>query len=310
MDLRERTHSNLSELESLSDSDWLDIASSRASEDGDSVAGFDDSDREDAEGRPSSRHSFSSLASSSDEVVEGWEGLIDDSADETILAGPEQPADYVLTTAGGEREVRASSPEVEEDPEDERVKAALDQSMMSTLSSSRSNSLANSVQTSVVHSTRSLRLSFPDPTTSRLESLSSSFEQLSPEDADPTSSDDAKEPSEGATDLNPFIAAPEAEIPEQAPSDPHEDAALTMPSNAIFDVVLYGSSFASKITFVDALLKKWALGSGMIATKKVSYEPRIVVHTFKGFESGCTVERTVSVVDKTGLDSVGLLFTL
>ncbi|EKM58376.1 uncharacterized protein PHACADRAFT_252647, partial [Phanerochaete carnosa HHB-10118-sp] len=288
MDLRERTHSNLSELESLSDSDWLDIASSRTSEDGDSVVGFDDSDREDVEGRPFSRHSFSSLASSTDEVVEGWEGLIDDSADEPLSVVAEQPADYVFTTADGEHKVRAPSPEGEEDPEDERVKAALDQSMMSTLSSSRSSSLANSVQTSIVHSTRSLRLSFPDPTTSRIESLNNSFEQLSPEDADPTTSDDAQETLRGA--VGPDVCpAPEVEVPVQAPVIGDESDASTLPDNTVFDVVLYGSSLLSKATFIDSLLEKWALASGLILTKKAFHEPRAAVHTFKGFEDGCAI---------------------
>ncbi|GJE88748.1 hypothetical protein PsYK624_048310 [Phanerochaete sordida] len=295
MDLTQRTYSNLSELGDLSDSEWLDIPSSRASEDGDY-----DSDREDAEGRPASRHSFSSLASSSDEVVEGWEGLIEDGAEETPLVGTDQPTDYVFTTADGEHDVRAPSSEDEADPEDERVKAALDQSMMSTLSSSRSNSLNNSMQTSIVHSTRSLRLSFPDPTTSRLESLNNSFEQLSAEDAETAPSDGLPAPSEGAADVT--VCPPEPEVEAQTAVDEHAFDAFVPPSGTAFDVILYGSSLMSKTAFIDSLLDKWALGSGLITTKKAACEPRTVVHTFKGFEGGCAVERTVAVIDKTGLD--------
>ena len=81
MDVRETAYHSLSEVDSFSDSDWLDIPSSRASEDSDSLLVFD-SDREDSYDRPSSRRSFSSVPSSRDEVAAGWEGLIEDSSDE------------------------------------------------------------------------------------------------------------------------------------------------------------------------------------------------------------------------------------
>lgn len=307
MDLTQRTRSNLSELENLSDSDWLDIASSRASEDDDSVAGFD-SDREDADGRPFSRHSFSSLASSSDEVVEGWEGLIDDSADETALTSVEHPADVRLTADSVHRDL-TSSPEGEDDHEDERVKAALDQSMMSTLSSSRSNSLANSVQASIVHSTRSLRLSFPDPTTSRLDSLNSSFEELPPSDANHSTSDDGKPPSTSAvTTADPLrVPTPEPAVSEAVKQD--TVSAFALPTNPSFSVVLYGTSLASKMAFVDMLLQKWARGSNFVASEKSAVDSRIVFHTFKSsllINDEDSFRHVVSVIDNTGHDQVGL----
>ena len=186
MDTPDYHYSSLSELESLSDSDWLDMASSRG--DGDSIAAFD-SDHEDADGRPVSRRSYSSIASSRDEVIEGWEGLIEDSSDEIPLADVDEVPTIARVATDGVKEDAPPASVPEDDPEDERVKAALDQSMMSTLSSSRPNSLANSVQTSVVHSTRSLRLSFPDPTTSQLRSLTTSYEELSHAEADVSTSD-------------------------------------------------------------------------------------------------------------------------
>lgn len=305
MDLTQRTRSNLSELEDLSDSDWLDIASSRASEDEDSAAGFD-SDREDAEGRPYSRHSFSSLASSSDEVVEGWEGLIEDGADETPLPVADPLADFALTPADRLPRDTASSPvEEEEDPEDERVKAALDQSMMSTLSSSRSNSLSNSLQTSIVHSTRSLRLSFPDPTTSRLESLSASFEELSSSDVGPLPESASPDEDPAADPVRP--PTPEVAVSEEPPVEEREIAALALPSKPMFSVFLYGSSLASKMAFVDVLLQKWAIGSGFASRRKLYCESRTVVYAFKGLNNDDSIEHFVSVVDKTGTENVGLL---
>jgi hypothetical protein len=300
MDLTQRTQSNLSELESLSDSDWLDIISSAASEDDD---GFDDSDREDANGRPFSRHSCGSVASSSDEVVEGWEGLIEDSADETPFAGPDRAADYTFIPVDDVQRDGTSSPEHKEDLEDERVKAALDQSMMSTLSSSRSNSLANSMQTSIVHSTRSLRLSFPDPTTSRLDSMNSSYEHLTSSDANPPTTDDIHE----SPSVHKEVTEPSLEVanPEQALTVREDVSVLALPTKPIFEIYLYGSPLVSKAGFVDMLLEKWALGSGLIATKKFSSGPRTVTCSFKSFERGCIVTRTISVVDRTGLDYVG-----
>ena len=314
MDLTRRTRSNLSELENLSDSDWLDIASSRASEDDDSVVGFD-SDREDADGRPFSRHSFSSLTSSSDEVVEGWEGLIDDGADEAALVSVEHPTDHACVAADSEHDDddRSPSPEGEEDAEDERVKAALDQSMMSTLSSSRSNSLASSVQTSIVHSTRSLRLSFPDPTTSRLESLNSSFEELPPSDADLPTSDGGEAPSTSAATAAVLlrVPTPEPAAPLSAALDTRAPGSSSS-SAATFSVVLYGTALASKMTFVDMLLRKWARGSRLVASEKRSVDPRLVLYVFKPCsldDDQGPVERVVSVVDRTGgLDHVGLAF--
>ena len=306
MDLTQRTRSIHSELGDLSDSDWLDIASSRVSEDDDSVVGFD-SDREDADGRPFSRHSFSSLASSSDEVVEGWEGLIEDSADEAPFAGVEpstdlnHPVDALLSDP-------TLPADAAEDPEDERVKAALDQSMISTLSSSRSNSLANSLQTSIVHSTRSLRLSFPDPTTSRPDSLSTSFEELPPSDTHHATSEDGNVVSANSGTTADPLRVPSPEPAAQAAVPQKISKGLALPTKTTFTVVLYGSSLASKMFFVDMLLEKWALGSKLATAEKVSVTPRTIVYTLKGVNAdGHSLERAVTVVDKTGSDPVGLI---
>ncbi|THH00222.1 hypothetical protein EW026_g2258 [Hermanssonia centrifuga] len=303
MSSSEHNYTSLSELESLSDSDWLDIASSRASEDEDSAAEFDDSDREDADGRPVSRRSFNSIASSRGGVVEGWEGLIEE---EIPLPISDSAADYLsLSVAEGTHVPRPSSPPVaEEDPEDERVKAALDQSMMSTLSSSRSNSLANSLQTSLVHSTRALRLSFPDPTTSRLESLNTSFEKLSSSEADPPAPDIDEE-------FAPFTDEPAADpgqilTPEVSDDDAREIKCDSVKSIAKpdFYVVLYGSSPMAKYEFTDMLLEKWAVSMGLVSSQKVSRTHHMLIRHFdsQGSHVCKSSRRTVCVLDKTGLD--------
>ncbi|KAI0342759.1 hypothetical protein BDW22DRAFT_1357263 [Trametopsis cervina] len=307
MDTPDYNYSSLSELESLSDSDWLDI-SSRGDED--SVAGFD-SDHEDS--RPVSRRSFNSVPSSRGEVVEGWEGLIEDVSDETPFVEHEALDLMLQAVADGEHSGDASFSTVqEEDPEDERVKAALDQSMMSTLSSPRSHSLSNSVQTSIVHSTRSLRLSFPDPTHSRLQSMHTSFEELSAVEADVSSSDAAVDPA------IPRVQSA-ADSDHLSTSDVHDDEAhdaelvRTQPSalQVDFYVVLYGSALASKFSLVEMLLEKWAMTGNFIRGQKYIHNANTVIHEYECFTSGTkSMKRIVSVIDQTGIDNSNLQLEL
>ena len=299
MDPSEHNYSSLSELESLSDSDWLDIASSRASEDNDSLAGFEDSDRDDLDGRPASRHSFASHASERDEPVDAWEGLIDDASDlETPLP---LPAEDALTSPFGPQP-RSSSPLADDDAEDERVKAGLEQSMMSTLSSSRSNSLANSVQTSMVSSTRALRLSFPDPTTSPIESLNASFEQLTRSDIR------AHEPDATAQEHAELSAAdPGLQSTPEVPEDKEEQqvyaSSFVKPD---LSIVLYGSSPLAKHSLVQMLLDKWALSHGLVLTQRIDESARVVSHVYETEEPehGKPISRRICVMDKTGLEQV------
>ncbi|KAI0091177.1 hypothetical protein BDY19DRAFT_991750 [Irpex rosettiformis] len=302
MDTPDYNYSSLSELESLSDSDWLDI-SSRGDED--SVVGFD-SDHEDLYSRPVSRRSFSSAASSRDEVVVGWEGLIEDSSDETSSVGPD--ATHVLASAVAEVDHThepSYPPEQEDDSDDERVKAALDQSMMSTLSSPRSNSLSNSVQTSIVHSTRSLRLSFPDPTTSRIQSLHTSFENLSAAEADVSLTDAVVEDTLSPAD---FAAEPDhistSDIPE---AKAHNEELICGPPKTLkvdFHVVLYGSSPVAKFALAEMLLDKWARSCNLIRGQKYVHAANTVMHEYDCFTSGSSsTKKFVSVTDKTGPDN-------
>ncbi|KAI0367780.1 hypothetical protein BV20DRAFT_949452 [Pilatotrama ljubarskyi] len=284
---------SLSEVESLSDSDWLDIASSRASEDTDSLAGSDvTSDREDLESdyRPPSRRSLVSTDSSREGDIQGWEGIVEDSSDEAPALLPPINAAGTLTDprfshlslsfrAATLSESAVARHTALVDPEEEqRVKDALDQSMVSTLSGSRSNSLNGSVQTSVIHS-RDLRLSFPDPLTSpRAESsLSPSYEDISiPTDTDLSPSDaDSHAPAQTQdTPAAPVSTPPAADpgtisTPEVARAEQKEeqdavcvradgDASLV----ADFYIVLYGASSAIKHRVIQRLLEKLMTATG------------------------------------------------
>jgi hypothetical protein len=155
----------LSEVDSLSDTDWLEVASSRESEDNDSIL-----DESDAEPDDQRRSRASSVGAPNAPDVDRWEGLIDDvpavcdSPLETRPSSPPSPAPARAPTSPLARNVLATEEDL---VEDERVRHALDQSMMSTLGSSRSS-----------HVGSELRLSFPDPITSSRDDLNRSFEAV------------------------------------------------------------------------------------------------------------------------------------
>lgn len=281
---------NLSELDSLSDSDWLDI-SSRASEDTDSVAGFDDSDRED---RPPSRRSLISTDSSRDGEVQGWEGLVEEENPEDarvleVVDGEAVPyADSLGSPAlrteplpiSGSRYAHADEEDAEED---ERVKAALDQSMMSTLNSSRSGSLSPSLQTSLIQS-RDLRLSFPDPLTS------------SHEEAKDTSSEDI---------------VSQATLPVDVGADPASNLApaagpVTIVAEPDAYIVLHGFSSMTKWSVIETLLEKMAQSVDLTLSPERVYKSDGCLRFFIPHKESnvSNHSRCISVLDFTEFTSI------
>ena len=300
------THA-LSELENLSDSDWLDIASSRASEDTDSVVGFD-SDRElDHDDRPTSSHSYRSTSSSRHSEIRAWEGLLEDIPDECHTAARPLTRPTALSSDGA----HAAAPTAqEEDPEEEqRVKDALDQSMMSTLSSSRSNTLSGS-HSSLVRS-RDLRLSFPDPlTSSREDSLNASFEAVAPDDdASPAVDSGADSSPHGTDDIDvkkALTAADPGMLPTPVVPDVEESREET-PIKPDFYVVLYGASSAVKWSLIDKLLEKVAAGVGLTLTSRIVglIDGYVRFLSSNDYKDG----RAVWVIDRTdSADTVGTCY--
>jgi hypothetical protein len=172
----------VSEVDSLSDSDWLDIASNRGGNETDEDGVTTDTDSivdDDRDG--------SSSVDAHD--VDRWEGFLDGASRASTPPPLPVPAPSSLPSGvsaaalllSRNNAAAASSPlsrnvlATEEDlAEDERVQCALDQSMVSTLSASRSS-------TGSAHSRRSseFRLSFPDPLASSRDSLmNSSYEDV------------------------------------------------------------------------------------------------------------------------------------
>ncbi|KAH7930144.1 hypothetical protein BV22DRAFT_1028645 [Leucogyrophana mollusca] len=276
--------SALSEAES-SDCEWTDIGSNKS----------DDNDN-DSDPEPTSlsrsRRSSVSYGSSRDGDVEGWEGLADDSADEGMpddVQASLSPAVPLRSDAG------AAVPAMENDlQEDQLVNEALDQSMMSTLSSSRSSSL----HASTVHSSsRDIRLSFPDPITSSREELSNtSYEDISsPSDltssvTDQNTTVDTAQPEDPGPSHTPVVSASAASEVDSTPF-----------ASSDFTVSLYGFSSSIKWSFVDKLLDKIAVGAGLtLATSLSDLDGNVRQIVVQGkTERTLSFPGVITVVDRT-----------
>ena len=225
--------SSLSEIDSISDSDWLDIS---ASEDAGSI-GIPESDRDEVEDRPLSRRSFSSRSSSRDGDVDVWEGLVETTDDEAAEEHPQ------FSLALGPSPLGQSSLNFTDSnsAEERRVEDALNQSMVSTLSASRASSMSTSGGPNQPSTrSRDLRLSFPDPLSGSKDDLLRSRELCSsPTAADPlqlSESSDDEEPSH---------------TPISSSSPP-----LKLPI-VEFEIYMYGTPPERKWSIIQRLLEKW-----------------------------------------------------
>lgn len=253
--------SGLSELDNLSDSDWLDIASGNEDNDHDSL-----SDASEGEGEPCSlplsRTSSSLSIGSSRGEVEAWEGFVDPNHGEGAATGMYPPPPVVAACA--EQTPLELIPDIitdQDEAEDELVKEALDQSLTGTLTASRTSSLSSSGHSSNQASVRDLRLSFPDPLNSPPTELERSYEQVSVEEQN----------APGDKGVANFASSGDA---EQMTPELHE-ARTKRPD---FQIHLYGTSTKHKWTVVGDFLKKVADGSGqdLIDRFDSSSEKRLV----------------------------------
>ncbi|KAJ7707734.1 hypothetical protein B0H17DRAFT_1033760 [Mycena rosella] len=249
----------MSELDSLSDSEWLEISSNQES-DNDSLSSRD-SDHDDLASMPPSRRSSISVGSSLDGEIDAWEGFADDS--------PEEPGDAVVAAfataehAAGPRRMLDSQGNISEE---QFVTTALEQSLVGTLSASRSSSLG--VSSTVHNSLRDLRLSFPDPITSSRDELNRSYEAVSSTDC--ITDDDSNSPM--TTD---FPGEAREELPRK---DESSDRALEPLSGLLpvhrqvghqindFDLVLYGSTPQSR-DFAQWLLSTFVAGGALLSSE-------------------------------------------
>jgi hypothetical protein len=307
----------MSELDSLSDSDWLDISSSRDSDDNVSLSS-QDSDHEEINSMPHSRRSSISIASSMNSEVEAWEGFVSENGDQVPDAHPEAvigmyhaPLHFALEAepiaVGFIPDVNqhsAAAPEVDE--EDRRVKDALDQSFIGTLSASRS-STTSSHFSSTHTSIHDLRLSFPDPLTSSHDELNASYQAVSPTEtsAPSTDNDDAHELATAS-----MISSSLSEDPGMTTTTPEvrhhgDQQLLDSAEKSQLEIVLYGASSDIKWHFIQELVQKAAANSGHILGNPlqsgVESEQVQTIRLYKDSDAFQTpFFTTVTVHDRTG----------
>ncbi|TFK47811.1 hypothetical protein OE88DRAFT_1665436 [Heliocybe sulcata] len=262
------------DADSMSDSDWLDVASGRDSEDAESIV--------DRLSRRSSMSFTGTSDSAGNAISERWEGLIDDrdSEDEFVI---EQPASDAVPPREIDRPGDAAADE-------ENVKAALDQSMISTLSSSRSSSHSFGWA-----SRRDVRLSFPDPilsnsvpacTSEERDDLNHSYDRISRSESDLELGSRGDAPMT-LDDLG-IIPTPEV-IPQVEPASP---GVLV---DADLNIVLYGCSSPVKVTLVDDILRKVAAASGALLSSPAS-SARVLEDGELGTRGIIITDRTVPTI--------------
>ncbi|KAI0001505.1 hypothetical protein BJV74DRAFT_819070 [Russula compacta] len=266
---------SLSELDSISDSDWLDIS---PSEDAGSI-GIPESDRDEVEDHPLSH---SSRSSSRDDDVDIWEGLVETTDDEAVdeppefSLGPSPLSQSAFTFTDGYS------------AEERRVEDALNQSMVSTLSTSRASSMSASGTANHPSSrARDLRLSFPDP-------LSGSKDDLLR--------------SQGGLCSSPTIvdASQMSELSDnEEPSDTPPSSPAHLPT-VEFEIYLYGTPPERKWSIVESLLEKWGTASNCVVSER--HLQRNSTSTYwlhpKGNLHRLSLGYAVSVIDNTEAQSV------
>ncbi|KAJ7035023.1 hypothetical protein C8F04DRAFT_1259380 [Mycena alexandri] len=241
----------MSERDNLSD-EWLEVDSLS---DTDSLSSRD-SDHDDLPSEPPSRRSSISIGSSVDGEIDAWEGFADDTPQELLPDADPVVAAFATAEQASPRRVLDSTAHVSDE---QLVTAALEQSLVGTLSASRSSSLG--VSSTVHNSLRDLRLSFPDPLTSSRDELNRSYEAVSSSETHCITDDDSNSPM--TTEFPTVVALPSKESPLKDESSRHLSAdadvdALSgsgpLPVTVYcgddqikdFDVVLYGSTPQSR----------------------------------------------------------------
>ena len=296
----------MSELDTLySDSEWLDISSGRESDDNVSLSD-QDSDRDEISSVPHSRRSSFSTESSLGGDVEAWEGFVSDSGEEPIDALTGMYPVPLSSSLGTEPIAVGFIPNATEviDPfvaeEDKRVKEALDQSFVGTLIASRSSATGHNSSTHT--SIRDLRLSFPDPLTSR-DDLNGSYQDVpsAPGNVDPPAVDDAQPPvyessSPPLSDPGSF-PTPQVQHNENETIDP--DAGIEL------DIVLYGTSSSIKWQFVQNLIQSAISASGHESMNSLEDgRPVQSLRFVKRSNDDLSFYESIKVFDRTSEDSL------
>ena len=276
----------------MSDSDWLDVSSSKESDDNDSVSSRA-SDHDEVDYGPPSRRSSMSLGSSREGDIEAWEGFAEDSADEVVVHDDLIGLSFPPTLPPALRNTAVQLDDTLDSPTDvvadQRVETALNQSTTGTLSASHTSSAGGHASTAQ-NSIRDLKLSFPDPLTSSRDELKSPYEDASPSET--TSESDIVPPS-AACAVDPG--------PSATPEVLHVMVARDRLLPADLEIVLYGVPVAARWSIIDSILEKAAVGAGLTLTPSPQTSEQYSRLSRIGGEREAIVSfpKTISVIDRT-----------
>lgn len=267
----------MSEFDSLSDSDWLDISSGRDSDDNDSLSS-QDSNHDEISSMPHSRRSSISVASD----VEAWEGFVSDNVVQVApdlhpeaaigmyhvpLPSALEPEPITTGLIPDEDDQHSAAPPEVVDEEDRRVKDALDQSFVGTLSASRSSTTGGHLSSHT--SINDLRLSFPDPLTSSHNELNASYQAVSSAETPDSPRSDSEDAHE-LTNASTISSSSLTEDPGLTATTPevrcHGDRQRFIESDekSQLEIVLYGASSEIKWHFIQELVQKAAANAGHV----------------------------------------------
>ena len=217
----------------------------------------------------------------------------------------DEPVDPFVLPSDSENDLpQEVAPAEEDNPEEQKVKEALDQSMVSTLSTSRSGSFGRSSMTSP-RPRKDIRLSFPDPIASTTDDIRRSYEELDAAATRRTRSRRNSHDDQGAVE-----AAPESEsITDLGVSStqelPPRDAIPSEIVNAAdLFIVLYGFAISDKLNFVDKLLRGHSQGTGLELAEDTQVQPPctqvLAVRELRPPNGSSGIPpRVITIIDKT-----------
>jgi hypothetical protein len=296
--------STMSEFDSLSDSEWLDISSSRDSDE-ESLSDHD-SDRDEISSVLRSRRSSISNDDSVTSDVEAWEGFVSDGGEEPEtgmypVAFP-SPLGAEPITVGFVSGITKGEGHATAEEEEQRVKQALDQSLIGTLNNSRSSNSGPS-STSV----RDLRLSFPDPLNSSKGELNRSYEDVpSPTDTAISASTDLDAHAHAPLVAeSPLLEDPDlSKITSVIQNQHHEAQQTELEQKDALTIVLYGSSSEVKWRFLQELIQKAMITSGYVFVSKLrENEQTQSVQLVRSSEKSLPFFSVIHIHDRTARDA-------
>jgi len=284
-----------SEYECISSSESLvDTDFSEHSEDENESTDYNHSYAASLSRQPSSSH----LSSSDSDATGPWIDPHPTDDDEPL----DDP--FVVPSDTDNELAQEVAPAEEDNLEDRKVKEALDQSMVSTLSTSRSGSFGRSSMTSP-RPRKDIRLSFPDPIASTTDDIRKSYEEL-----DSSATRRSRSRRNSHEDQGPVEAIPESEsitdlgVSSTQELSPRDVIPSKIVNAADLFIVLYGFSISDKLNFVDRLLRNHSQGAGLELVEDAQVRPPCAqVLAIRELRSPTTTTdippRIITIIDKT-----------